>query len=542
ESVLKGISSFGNDDELARQFIEQRNLKPFLTDVFSSIANKTILKKEDYGDVGISDEDRKRLNIPVPNYESRIQSRFLKRVDEQGFSGSTKLALQKSFEELGQREGGIEHFITKAYETKALPELVKDFTRFNDDLENYFHDKGQAILSSRQIILNAKASADELTFKNAASLDKIANIGEFSLTRKLRFKSPSEVGNALRAFSDNQFNVRQQRLGGAIGLNAGALSTQALAAQREAISLREKLRDFEHTASNEDEFNRLSDSFLLAQRKAANLREALEGLTDSQARLAGVSKQLAEVESERAQKAALAEHLLTGGPDAQAQFRLGQNLARFVNEKGEFQGGIVNGAGPRGKAGFVSAQFAQANILSNPDNVKALANYLDLTGKSETKTSLFARLGGFDASKENKLINEAEEIENSAKTAIKSLYELGQASIANITDTAKASKVNFELATATIYAKTVVLSGEIGATHAAMGGLMKSRGTDTVPAMLSPGEYIVNAKSASSNRALLEHVNKARGPIYRADGGLAYAPSNLDNMSYEQLKKQTDSF
>jgi hypothetical protein len=44
-------------------------------------------------------------------------------------------------------------------------------------------------------------------------------------------------------------------------------------------------------------------------------------------------------------------------------------------------------------------------------------------------------------------------------------------------------------------------------------------GTDTVPAMLTPGEYVVNAASARANRGLLEHINASKGMMRRFAGG-----------------------
>jgi TP901 family phage tail tape measure protein len=49
------------------------------------------------------------------------------------------------------------------------------------------------------------------------------------------------------------------------------------------------------------------------------------------------------------------------------------------------------------------------------------------------------------------------------------------------------------------------------------GSVFKPRGTDTVPAMLTPGEFVVNAASAKKNRGLLEKINK--GTSYLAAGG-----------------------
>lgn len=54
----------------------------------------------------------------------------------------------------------------------------------------------------------------------------------------------------------------------------------------------------------------------------------------------------------------------------------------------------------------------------------------------------------------------------------------------------------------------------------ARGGIMfRSRGTDTVPAMLTPGEFVVNAAATRANLSILQEINAARGPAYFADGG-----------------------
>lgn len=57
----------------------------------------------------------------------------------------------------------------------------------------------------------------------------------------------------------------------------------------------------------------------------------------------------------------------------------------------------------------------------------------------------------------------------------------------------------------------------------ATGGLVTGPGTgtsDSIPAMLSNGEYVINAKATSQHFALLEAINKGRTPVYRASGGV----------------------
>jgi TP901 family phage tail tape measure protein len=51
------------------------------------------------------------------------------------------------------------------------------------------------------------------------------------------------------------------------------------------------------------------------------------------------------------------------------------------------------------------------------------------------------------------------------------------------------------------------------------GSVFEPRGTDVVPAMLSPGEFVVNARSARDHAPLLELINGGGATQYRADGG-----------------------
>lgn len=77
--------------------------------------------------------------------------------------------------------------------------------------------------------------------------------------------------------------------------------------------------------------------------------------------------------------------------------------------------------------------------------------------------------------------------------------------------------------------------------HKASGGLIpylsgggfpfQPRGTDTVPAMLTPGEYVVNARSTKANLKLLEEINRSNKPVYLAEGGVL-----IGGFPYRQLQ------
>lgn len=45
------------------------------------------------------------------------------------------------------------------------------------------------------------------------------------------------------------------------------------------------------------------------------------------------------------------------------------------------------------------------------------------------------------------------------------------------------------------------------------------KGTDTIPAMLTKGEYVVNAEATKNNFHLIDYINKSKKPVYKATGG-----------------------
>lgn len=66
-------------------------------------------------------------------------------------------------------------------------------------------------------------------------------------------------------------------------------------------------------------------------------------------------------------------------------------------------------------------------------------------------------------------------------------------------------------------------------------GMFVSQGTDTVPAMLTPGEFVINKEQTNKNRGLLEAINGGKpiysskgGPIYLADGGMPVVNEDRD--------------
>ena len=87
------------------------------------------------------------------------------------------------------------------------------------------------------------------------------------------------------------------------------------------------------------------------------------------------------------------------------------------------------------------------------------------------------------------------------------------------------------------------LKDDPGLSYRARGGMIYAnngmmipyspRGTDTVPAMLTPGEFVVNAKSTAQNLPLLKSINNGGvtglskgGVVYLNEGGISHKPIN----------------
>lgn len=77
-------------------------------------------------------------------------------------------------------------------------------------------------------------------------------------------------------------------------------------------------------------------------------------------------------------------------------------------------------------------------------------------------------------------------------------------------------------------------AGVLTPIRSATGGLITGPGTgtsDSIPAMLSNGEYVINAKATRQHFALLEAINKGRIPVYRAMGGVVGSTPRIPTVS-----------
>jgi len=94
--------------------------------------------------------------------------------------------------------------------------------------------------------------------------------------------------------------------------------------------------------------------------------------------------------------------------------------------------------------------------------------------------------------------------------------------------TTQASALRREIEGAVAAANKLTLGGGGAAANAAIGrffpkylagGGFAARGSDKIPAMLSPGEFVINSRSTKKFYSQLQSMNAGQQPIYRQEGG-----------------------
>jgi TP901 family phage tail tape measure protein len=102
-------------------------------------------------------------------------------------------------------------------------------------------------------------------------------------------------------------------------------------------------------------------------------------------------------------------------------------------------------------------------------------------------------------------------------TATAQLVSLQEVIVAT---TNKANAMNAALAAASAGGGDAQTAARGGLIHYKANGGFIPKGTDTVPAMLSPGEFVVNAAATRRFYSELVAINSGRSPIYREQGGI----------------------
>ena len=313
----------------------------------------------------------------------------------------------------------------------------------------------------------------------------------------------------------------QQRLAARGGVGAGnafnpnALG-EALSSANDAVrAQRERMNNLKPGADMAKE----SQLFGELNAQAASLHQALQQLTDVTRNAAAAEEKLNILKKDENSRLSIAEKLMTGDISSRNALIRGQNLAERVSREGP---GVI-AAGPMARDFFNAANanpdFIHANGMANRDLARQVAqNFAGPNPNAGAMAGLrndINAAGQIGAQAQGVLANEgARQAGAGLEIAIKGNTEIQTKLAANMV------ALNEQL-TRIFAAQANFIGppdpGPPAPGHALGGSIFgQPRGTDTVPAWLTPGEFVVNKHSAQANLALLHHINNAR---YFAEGG-----------------------
>ncbi len=265
----------------------------------------------------------------------------------------------------------------------------------------------------------------------------------------------------------------------------------------------------------------VTDQLEVLNSQAARYTQVLQNMTNASERNAFILERLNNIRQDEESRTSFAKNYLTAEPEQQAEITRGVQLALQAQRQGSVTGfaqeeqqlifrslgslnntSLASPTGGRIRASELSNQlaneafFGSQNVLS-PD-VARDQTFL----QSQVIENLNRATGAFEVLGQNQV--------NAATTILEGLQTLQNDFFSRLE-----SNLNAQ-------GNRIQAEGAANARNQAVAGFAtggQARGTDIVPAMLTPGEFIVNRDSAQSNIGLLNHINERRGPVYMAEGG-----------------------
>ena len=445
---------------------------------------------------------------------------------------------------LAQQQRELQTLQKRAKAVLEAPSLFDEDT--GQALEGEARDKAleqraKALTEFRNAIKNSKALSVTELLKFGGLAKQLEDQFQVADLNKLSVKSEAFVG--LQKQIQDNLDTFEARFGGIIDRlelaqditisNPGELS-QALTAQlqREKIFLQLEAEADESVAAVTEEVNLLTEA-LENNQKAAKTFTSFLGDTFAEA-----ASQIA-------------------GTDGAANLR---ELFRTTEQRaGQFQGIDPNVALDETQAAALKDLINDLRVLSQIDNLGFKDDAARIAALLPPLENILAKQNQINESVRNGAAQRVQEgviLNNNAKAALEAEFG-GQADDARrefqerkkTTDTtqqttqnlnqAEGSTNNQVAASAQIannWQLAAQASGQVAQNAANAGGAatarigrffprflagggFASRGTDTIPAMLSPGEFVVNARSTKKFFSQLQAINAGRQPIYRQDGG-----------------------
>lgn len=354
-------------------------------------------------------------------------------------------------------------------------------------------------------------------------------VGEQGFLAQMRGNAAAQALTAAYPFSDNAVGIAgiqakvfadQQGLLANNGLDPSALDDQARALENEIGRRRKELT----TTPAGHLFDERAKELLAFERQLINVNTALKNLATTSALSAKALAEIERLNQSAASRLSGRQSFLES--DLQGRMEMVQQ-ANFFGE-----------AVRRGSFAFGDIQNPLMRIFAQQQAVKGAGLYGNAlvpgTGKTgdELKRQLIDNTQGFPA------FLQAQQSELDRRAQLQ--QEL--ANINAIQIKAQEAYLNGLTRVAQMFLQGAELLGKGGVNPVQKaGGGMVGRGTDTIPAMLSAGEYVVRADSARKNRAALDQMNFG-GAVYRAGGGPLNGSQQMAHDLAQWIKRKQSQY
>jgi hypothetical protein len=392
---------------------------------------------------------------------------------------------------------------------------------------------GGAIIKAEQQFRSAMVDLVKVTQTGAARLAK-------ALGRDLTIKDVAR----------NEAGMRNARLGDLAG--GGVAKTGADLGAREAAmaSIDKQIRRLSKSAGNEEQIIKLQNRQRELGDESDRLRGHLKALSDQSKLAAAVMKEIDKEAQKRAAVVGFIDDFTFATNKERGEINKGVMALQRVMQTGTLASipddmrGAVSGLldqfsdiaiGPQGQTGDEVRRFLQ---VQTANQMSMAARGRPLTAEEADK--IFNR-----TTREEELINTLQAISQQEQAAARELaqHQLNKQDelVRTLQELVLELRNNMmragEAAGPAVEANPFALGGVVYASEGK--SIFKPKGTDTVPAMLTPGEFVVNRQAASRNAGALHSINSGKTK-YLAGGGSVGTLGSYDANNDPAFKNNFD--
>jgi TP901 family phage tail tape measure protein len=517
-----------------------------------------------------------KLNLPS-DISSKLSEQIKNALNDLSKNGDEKVDFSQLIEKIPQLSKTVDSS-RRAQETalKALEHWQNALNSYSEKMNQLLElqvDTNAKLLKSTQIVSDANMELAKALGKTVEVSEVRRNVENQTSFKTGGLTKPQDISRQILALENQRQN---QENASDVARNAGPGAVNDFMKMQDSlrntnVALRDSYEALKHLAENTEVASAALNKAQEAQQKnqgrvsfieklVTSTPEEFDSLRSAFGRLQrNMNGQINTIQNSSSAQKAYFEALNNGASGFEAM-RAAQ--AAFANDRKETLGAmndILPLLGDSKQAGNIKANVLESmlqesgvgtspvfqqilNTLRNPEadpeTQAAMAQYQQAINTQVAANNELAKLNN----------NLGAEIANKSATALKealagAIITFKNAELVDIAADIKALRSDFKAPGVPAAGKA---SGGVIYAAAGMGIDFSPRGTDTVPAMLTPGEFVVNRSATQANLPLLQNINSGKyssgGKVsYYADGGYVSSfmkPSSEDAEGFKQTKEK----